>query len=702
MTAMAVYASDSSSSEPKVGSTSNAMVAATDHNDRIDISTSEVQTIKFRQEVDSDIKFDDTRLGDVYITRASGIERFVNLTHREDGRKEYAIVGLANLFEILPAAVGEARLEISNATLTLSSKYDLGIGSSISVHPITSEWLTREPGKNQTEPSVNSNETWKQPKFGPADFDNNHATTTNWTAGKNTIDVTMATKWMYETGLNQGFAVVANAGPHGGDADILMATSDHWEPTERPELKISFRYTTNAASPIVDDQPGISTDLKILSETIPNSANPAIPLTRYYSEDPDLTTLSHNQSGELTGFSPDGKWQHMLVGFENWYLRNTETGEIKFAHKTYQGASTQVYFQWTVRNNYLRFESPGVLEEVDPSTRHVVNSAQLTVAESAPTPDQTVDYVTFSLGESSGADGIYVYQLASFNGQTEERRFINVIDTSNGAFREQYFYEFDEAVHNGDSTQNRWKELFLTNNTFVAHVHPFGRPGTGSTGVGGDIHYTFPTSGDGSQWKAATLTEQSGVLSELQSHRSLETIDGVIYIAYSVWRGPTNFLVVAEQESGNEILSLPIGDDRFAHHIHFFENEIVYSVLSVDMYSNLTVEAVTVDVNAKTSGPQRIIANVGTTITSFDASARPFTDAQGTYCWHTNEFSNGDVVDLVCAETDFDPTEPKQTSQQGLFTAFLALSRELLDRKVRGLSTFELVAEIGELIEDNN
>lgn len=676
----------------------------------VDTSSSAIQTIALRQEADSDVTFDDTRLGNVYITRASGIERFLNLTHREDGRNEYGLIGLANLFEILPAAAGESRIEIFNASLTLSSRFDLGVGSSVSAHPITSEWLSATPGRNQSQSSLHSSGTWSGANFGAEDFDQNLGTTIQWSTGKNTIDVTAATQWMYETGYNQGFAVVANEGADGGDADLLIATSDHWEPAERPELKISFRYTADPDAPVEPTSGRIPTDLNILSETIPNTADPSVPLTRYYSEDPSLTTLSHNQSGELTGFSPDGKWQHMLVGFQNWYLRNTETGEIKFVHRTDQGRSTQVYFQWTERNNYLRFESPGVLEEVDPQTGRVVNSTELTVADAEPTADQTVDFTTFRLGESSGADGIYVFQVVSYNDRAFERRFINVIDASQGGLREEYFYEFDEAVHNGDATQNSWKNLFLSNDTFVAHLNPFGRPGTGTNGVGGDVHYTFPTSGDGSQWKAVTLTEETGVLGEIQSHRSLEAIDGVVYVAYSVWRGPMNYLVVAEQDSGDEIVAVPVGNDRFVQHIHFFENEIVYSVALVDLSRNATVEAVTVDVQAKTSSPRRVIADVQTTLSPFEATARPFTDAQGAYCWHTNEYSNGSVVDLVCAETDFEPVEPvvdpepsvdEPTSHESLFAAFLALSREVSDRNEQGQSTLDLIAEINALINDN-
>lgn len=664
----------------------------------------EVKTIRLREDSESGIEFDDTRLGNIFVNHAVGDERYITISQRADGRREHAVIGFANLFDALPGAVDHRAIEIISATLSISSKWESGQGSSVSVHPIVSHWLRHPAGQNETDASLYEASHWVQAEFGPSDY-SNLSTVIQLATGRNAIDVTAALQNIYASGVNQGFAIVPHSGPHGPEVDVLISASDHWIPDERPTFDIKYRYVTESPHPIdlspVEPNPAepdeeqnssgkLSSTTRVLSESIQNPGNPSIPLTRYYSEVDGLDVMSHGQSGELTGFSPDGKWHHILMGYENWYLRNVETGEIRFAHHVTAGQANNGYFQWTERNNYLRFGGPDVLEEVDPETRLVVNSTRLTVATFAVDDAAEVDYAEFRSGQSSGADGIYVEQRVSLNESAEQRWFINVIDTSNGGLREKYFYEFDASVHNDDATANRWRELYFTNQTFNVHLNPFGRPGTGTNGEGGDVYYNFAENGDGGTWQQVSLVENSSaqVLREAQSHRTLETIAGTTYVAYSTWRGRDNFVIVAEQVSGREVAAIQISNTQFAVHLQFFQNEVVYAIAEVAEPSEpveyLQVEAVAVDVHAGTAGPRRKIANVNAIKDGkFHTHARPFADGRGNYCWHTNEFSTTDTIDLVCtnssASSSLPETLPKQPSPKAtddVFSAFLSLSRD--------------------------
>lgn len=407
---------------------------------------------------------------------------------------------------------------------------------------------------------------------------------------------------------------------------------------------------------------------------VDSSVTPAI--TRYYSDN-GTDVIAHNQSGELTGFSPDGRWQSLLVD-DQWYLLDTQnSGSTPVqVHGSLYNQSVHNYFQWTERNNYLRFGGTvggdRIIEEVDPDTGSVFDTALIPISTNG----------QFRLGESSGTEGLYVVELEG-NSPATYSWYFTVLDTSNSQLSVKHAPQrFDSGIFGSTNSQNRWRELYFSEGMFSAHMGDYSmEPGTGGN-TGRDVYYSFLE--DGTGWQQTSYIDgvapgSGNSRTEQQAHRTVETINGTTYVAYATWRGSSNTLVVADLQ-GNEIDSMGLapGSGENIQHAQFYSHgsssEIVYSIYDTfsnvnGWYTNLRIESVSFDPISGTLGQPTIIADTsGSTFSngSFETNSKPFTDGLGKYCWSSNEHytPNSSTTDLLCTDLG-SPTKPLPLTANG-------------------------------------
>ena len=204
--------------------------------------------------------------------------------------------------------------------------------------------------------------------------------------------------------------------------------------------------------------------------------------TRYWADGEVL--ILHDDSGHQTSYSPSGRWMgvNLVVG-EQWLLIDRESGLGRISHNKSVNANgffgVNSVIQWTERDTLLVVAGNEVREQ-DPLTGAVLRTLALA------TPDSTnADFNVWRSGESTGQRFLYISHEKFEN--NELFKTIAVIDSRDWTLK--YQYAFDSNVHQDDATQDRWRHLYLADETFYLQLdftnlpnsphHYFNMDGTG-------------------------------------------------------------------------------------------------------------------------------------------------------------------------------------------------------------------------------
>jgi hypothetical protein len=163
------------------------------------------------------------------------------------------VIAFDDLFTLLPASSDGDDIQITNATLSLTTKFSSGTGTAAYVSRITTPWLTA----GVTEATVTGASGWATgvqyggsigDKFYPdKDTDSANRASVTWNGTYNTaqdFDITDILQDLYDSGLNDGFAFYAEGVGNGG----IAAESSEGSTTSRPRLIVEYEYVPEPAT----------------------------------------------------------------------------------------------------------------------------------------------------------------------------------------------------------------------------------------------------------------------------------------------------------------------------------------------------------------------------------------------------------------------------------------------------------------------
>jgi len=204
------------------------------------------ETIRFREGGGSgytDVTFDDTWI------QYSPAD---NNTHGNDSyngvicsSSEVTLVAVKDLFSELPKTSGGQTIDIKSATLHVW-RYNAGSSSNtISIYPITTNWLLDPAGSNENDASgehaeKSSSTDWASGDFSSSDYDNSVCDTSSWVSNYNEeaeLDCTDVIAEIYSDETNCGMVLFA-------DGSISGRASEH--ETYPPYLEITYEYAGGA------------------------------------------------------------------------------------------------------------------------------------------------------------------------------------------------------------------------------------------------------------------------------------------------------------------------------------------------------------------------------------------------------------------------------------------------------------------------
>jgi len=203
---------------------------------------SALETVHFREGGGSgytDVTFDDTWIN---------YNPADDTTHGNDGyngiqcsSSQVTLIAVKDMFAELPKTTGGNDIVIQSATLHLF-RYNAGTNSNtLSIYPVTSDWLPDVAGANENDVSgqhseVSSGTTWADGNFSSSDYDNSIVATGLWVNNYDAeclLDVTNVIASIYADEINYGMAVFA-------DGLIIGRASENGG--NRPSLEITYQY----------------------------------------------------------------------------------------------------------------------------------------------------------------------------------------------------------------------------------------------------------------------------------------------------------------------------------------------------------------------------------------------------------------------------------------------------------------------------
>jgi len=213
------------------------------------------ETIHFREGGGTgytDVTFDDTW---IFYDPAD------NTTHGNDGYNgiraggsRIALLAVKDMFTELPATSGGADLQINSATLHVF-RYQGSSSTTVSIYPVTTDWLPDSAGANENDVSgqhaeVSGSTTWANGDWSSSDYDSSTCNTGSWVDDYNeecSIDVTDVITAIYDSGNNYGMVLYA-------DGAILARASEN--SSNRPSLEINYEYLQTTFSLTVNSGTG--------------------------------------------------------------------------------------------------------------------------------------------------------------------------------------------------------------------------------------------------------------------------------------------------------------------------------------------------------------------------------------------------------------------------------------------------------------
>jgi len=238
--------------------------------------TTAADTIHFREGGGSgytDVTFDDTYVRTAYSTTTYGNNTTIESSTSSD---HVALIAIKEMFTELPPTSGGADIQIHSATLHLT-RYNQGSSSTtVSVYPVTTDWLPDSAGTNENDVSwqyceQSSATDWDSGDISTSDYDTSVCDTGSWVSNYNqacSIDVTDVVVAMYSDQVNYGLAVTASG-------LISMRSSEHGTASYRPSLEINYEYVRTTFSLTVNSGTGDgsyteSTVVDIAADTAPS------------------------------------------------------------------------------------------------------------------------------------------------------------------------------------------------------------------------------------------------------------------------------------------------------------------------------------------------------------------------------------------------------------------------------------------------
>lgn len=360
-------------------------------------------------------------------------------------------------------------------------------------------------------------------------------------------------------------------------------------------------------------------------------------VTRY--SDPNVSVMGHAQSGEVTSYSPDGRWLGLLVG-ERWHLVDRPANTLVEAHAMNLRGSSNNVLQWTPDNRLMRVRGSD-LEFWDPDRGEVETTVPLPEIDVGRSPEE-IEWQLWRSGDASGERWLHVVFLSKARSQGEPEReaykltrfWIGVVDALER--RVVQTLAFDRMVHRGAATSQRWHHLFAAGDFFLVNLS--------SMGPARNPDFRFRRSGSG--WK-----QLSGHGSE-RTTAAPRTLDWshVTFDETRVAFGSDNEVHVADFESG-ESLALtvhPRSENGGFGHGYLHGDRVVYSLFdwvvgrdqSIYVWDWRTDET-----------PMRVATIRPPPGPSFFARARPFMAPDGRQvAWH--EQRADERVEVVTLDLD--------------------------------------------------
>ena len=175
-----------------------------------------------------------------------------NLNIRTPGTVEQVLIGIKDLFTLVPATSGSDQIVITSATLHLfaNGASPGAANSTVTVRRVTSDWLVSAAGTNESDVSgryreISTTTNWSAGAggFGTGDYTDTNAASIAWTGTSNfvnSIDVTDLIEDMYTAGENFGFRINTNS-----TTTLSIRSSDHFQTATvsyQPVLQITYDY----------------------------------------------------------------------------------------------------------------------------------------------------------------------------------------------------------------------------------------------------------------------------------------------------------------------------------------------------------------------------------------------------------------------------------------------------------------------------
>ncbi|RPI58998.1 MAG: hypothetical protein EHM48_09565, partial [Planctomycetaceae bacterium] len=176
------------------------------------------------------------------------------------GGTKYGLLGVNDLFSLLPKTANGQLLNVSQAKLHLF-RYNTGTSSNtISVFRATTDWMTDVAGASESDVTFQHSDKsadvhWASGNFSSSDYDSANGATTNFVSNYNqevVIDITSLVQTMYQNEVNDGFVIYANS-------TINFRPSENGSSSLRPSLEITYEYVASGYSLTVNSGTGDGT-----------------------------------------------------------------------------------------------------------------------------------------------------------------------------------------------------------------------------------------------------------------------------------------------------------------------------------------------------------------------------------------------------------------------------------------------------------
>ncbi|RPI61476.1 MAG: hypothetical protein EHM48_05585, partial [Planctomycetaceae bacterium] len=184
----------------------------------------------------------DTTFDDAEIVSATDTVNGSSTSGIMVGGTKYGLLGVNDLFSLLPKNSGGQLITVSQAKLHLF-RYNTGTsGNTISVFRATSDWMTDAAGVSENDVTFQHRDKstdlhWAGGNFSSSDYDSANGVSTSFVSSYNEeviIDITSLMQSMYQNEVNNGFVIYASASSN-------FRTSESGI-TLRPVLEVTYTY----------------------------------------------------------------------------------------------------------------------------------------------------------------------------------------------------------------------------------------------------------------------------------------------------------------------------------------------------------------------------------------------------------------------------------------------------------------------------